>query len=824
MRLKIPKIKRKLKSALAMCLCVSMLAPTIAKGVISDDLYQRPEVAQSWTDAANAMALSKRYKPSGLAVAWYSYPMFNNQGGISYPLGQAMAFEERPGYTADEECKPFIGRYAYCVNGHVPNYLVYEGMQFFLKGKYNTGEMPDFIQGTSEENKQFNFLMLAIACGYPTKYTVGSTDSIAYNLIDQTIAWVVAGTSGGFTGAPKDLQEGSIKNYFMADLQRYHASDEYKALGVSFSAKASPEIRSFLDQAPPASSGAAKMGLTNMIDATFYDIWMAAYLTSKLTPDWQTYITSAYTTAELGDDGYYHAYVPLFQCQEAEIYLNGMKPQTLGDWEFVGNEPSASGNGTMVQHFKSPTGETENGEICTLSWEGTDSLGALMPIDQTKAKLFLFTFFNGTAAAPTDFKFNNAQDRFSSVIESGLTVHVRLGAERDSELRTEVKRHEHEESWNATYNVNLYKFDSETGKPLANSHWDVLERFDDSQLDNTDLDREPENPGEYTSGIGSLKSTDWGDDTVEDNYDGDMGVVTSDTNKYNWANDNGTQFETWDDEHDDPCDRDDNVTGEDGKLYEIDSNGNNSGEAAHTDIKSYVYHKGYCDGHPAPEIEYIECDHDADEECDCEEINQELHDNAWAEWYKEVETCEQLVEEGGFFHCISTDGAAKQAMEEDRDQFYKDFISLTYEYSAEEIMAPKGYAIHGTHTDDIPIEWRNVTSSEYKDTEEANTLEHNESSSTDTEDGDTDEGYDDGDIDAGDDGDEGDDDEIDTENLIVTSSSRTVDTSKAVYDDITDEDAISNKKEKTETTTDAMVATSKSVWHHYIHRRQIKKC
>lgn len=125
MRLKIPKIKRKLKSALAMCLCVSMLAPTIAKGVISNDAYQRPEVAQSWTDAANAMAISHRYNPSGLAVAWYGYPMYWNKQGLNYPLSQAMAFEERPGYTIDEDCKPFIGRYAYCVNGHVPNYLVY---------------------------------------------------------------------------------------------------------------------------------------------------------------------------------------------------------------------------------------------------------------------------------------------------------------------------------------------------------------------------------------------------------------------------------------------------------------------------------------------------------------------------------------------------------------------------------------------------------------------------------------------------------------------------------------------------------------------------
>ncbi len=63
-------------------------------------------------------------------------------------------------------------------------------------------------------------------------------------------------------------------------------------------------------------------------------------------------------------------------------------------------------------------------------------------------------------------------------------------------------------------------------------------------------------------------------------------------------------------------------------------------------------------------------------------------------------------------------------MEEDRDQFYKDFISLTYEYSAKEIQATKGYILHGIHTDDIPVEWRVVTSSEYKATAEAENLEH----------------------------------------------------------------------------------------------------
>ena len=53
-------------------------------------------------------------------------------------------------------------------------------------------------------------------------------------------------------------------------------------------------------------------------------------------------------------------------------------------------------------------------------------------------------------------------------------------------------------------------------------------------------------------------------------------------------------------------------------------------------------------------------------------------------------------------------------MEADRDEYYKQFISLTYDYSAAEVEARDGYILHGTHRDDIPIETKTVTSSEFK--------------------------------------------------------------------------------------------------------------
>lgn len=54
-------------------------------------------------------------------------------------------------------------------------------------------------------------------------------------------------------------------------------------------------------------------------------------------------------------------------------------------------------------------------------------------------------------------------------------------------------------------------------------------------------------------------------------------------------------------------------------------------------------------------------------------------------------------------------------MEDDRDKYYEQFISLTYDYSAKEIKARDGYILHDIHTDDIPIEAKTVTSSQYKD-------------------------------------------------------------------------------------------------------------
>ena len=261
----------------------------------------------------------------------------------------------------------------------------------------------------------------------------------------------------------------------------------------------------------------------------------------------------------------------------------------------------------------------------------------------------------------------------------------------EGRIELEIHRYRHTETWQTTYNVDLIKFDSETGKPLEGSQWDVLEydtlgQWDDAgtQLGKTYLDH----PLSEAENIGT---------------------------KYNWANDNGTQFTRW--EGEDACERDLNVTGEDGYLYEANSLGHIAGTKAHADEYNYTYTKGYCTGHPKPVIQYYECEHDEEDDCDCEEKNAELDRIAEEAWKEQVEYCDQLAKEGGFFHTAeeAISETAKKELEADRDQFYKDYISLTYDYSAREIAAREGYIRHGLHTDDIPVERVVIHSSEFLD-------------------------------------------------------------------------------------------------------------
>lgn len=707
------------------------IIPQITKAFNLSVFWIHPAVIPTWQNDKVEIAHANDFEETGLA---FNQNFYNGANKNGWDLGAQMYLEERSGYD-NSKYSDFNMRHTYCTGNHENAAVITPGVRVFKSGEYRyTEDLSEVFPDAKHGSIKFNFLILAIACYYPGDYTINkNADSIAEDsaaaqgLVSQTIAWIctneistLEGTNG-FTGD------------WDTDFHRFKTAYNYYDRMMTKFANDDPQIHNALHATPNSESGASKAGMTNMADAWFWDIWMSANLTTALEADWDKEI-SKFNIAIQESDGEYYAEIDLFVSDAARIYLDGIQFIPYGDWQYLG--PSDDGK----QRFSSASGEVdENGSIGYLTWPN-NKIGYFMPVDQTKARLVTFDTWN-ELSSPKGF--GHTQTQFTSYIDKGLNIYLTIGGDKPGDQKVSVERFKHSETWSTDYNVNLYKFDSETGKAIEGSHWDILERFDDSQLDETDLDREPDDPGSYDSNLGGLVSTTWGDDEIASNYDGDMGVTESDTNKYNWSNDGGSQFERWNAPHNDPCKRDDNVTGMDGLLYEINSSGVNSGNIAHTDVYNYTYNKGYCSGHPAPEIEYVECDHDGEgdeeEECDCDEINQKLHDDAWKAWYEEVQTCEKLVEQGGFFHCIEPGDAAKTAMEEDRDQFYKDFISLTYDYSAKEIKAAKGYILHGTHTDDIPIEWRTVTSSEYKDTDEAANIDHKGGSGAG---GDTDEGGD----------------------------------------------------------------------------------
>ena len=53
------------------------------------------------------------------------------------------------------------------------------------------------------------------------------------------------------------------------------------------------------------------------------------------------------------------------------------------------------------------------------------------------------------------------------------------GSSGETEGALDFQIYRHEEDWETNYNVQLYKYDYETGKPLEGSIFRLYERFDD---------------------------------------------------------------------------------------------------------------------------------------------------------------------------------------------------------------------------------------------------------------------------------------------------------------------------------------------------------
>lgn len=223
--------------------------------------------------------------------------------------------------------------------------------------------------------------------------------------------------------------------------------------------------------------------------------------------------------------------------------------------------------------------------------------------------------------------------------------------EKEGDYEIPYTQYLHEETFKRDYKIELEKQCDETGKTLEDSTFEILEQFDFSQLDGTNLEED-----QFRKNL----------PTSEGGFE-DLSVCQS----------------------------------------EITTDGN--GHLEHSDHKTYEYEKTYCGGHPDPIIHYVEVGDDAsDEESDAaDEENERLEREAWEAWQECVDWCEEHCD----FHSID-EGVARAEMEADRDEAWENFIQLERIYTVREVQARTGYILHDLHEDDEQVEIVKFSSSQ----------------------------------------------------------------------------------------------------------------
>ena len=720
------KKKKLVKQGITALLLASMLGTTFIPPIST-----AAEAIQMLADAAP--------KPGQYASALtYQLTYVNNSGAARkiYSMQQGaynrnmLRKEYFTGDASDSTFGKYVGKYIWCVANHTHHPPI--GAHPSVVATYDASDVNrPRKRGTDERIDKFNFYVAALYLYYMSKPENRSSLTDKYADVTNYLMAKVAIAAA--------YEEGALKGEWEFDNMRVNSNlFEIYARDFNPDSVGSTRIYNEIYEKVPAPAELGGGTLDRPI-GLLWEMWNNAKTLSELNYDDGGLFGTPVITQ--GSDGLYHGKVYLTLNNNNSLFLSDLTTEEVyGDWQYkgVGTE-----DGKAYVEFTSPTGTVPDGGVFAKMKLRPDSSLQAINTDFSKASITQFDFKDKNGA-------KSGQDMLVADFEGELTVTIKEGGDVPSLPTSEgaVVRYEHEEGFDANYNVNLRKYDSETGKPLENARFDILEAFDDSQLDDTSLDL-TEASGYDGSHLGSLISTSWEDgDEISTNYDGDTGLSDSPANLYNWANDNGTQFQRWDgwdygegnpsgDSGNDPDSRDNDITADDGLLYTNNTdNTPDKSKPAHYDTKHYEYHKGYCGGHPAPVVEYEELTGEDPPDSEIDAANQAAHDAAWAAWYEEVQKCEQLAEQGGFFHAIEP-GIAKAAMEKDRDEFYKDFISLTYDYSAVETNARAGYIEHGTHKDDIPIETRTVTSSELKDYNSGTGIKHQGASSGEDGDADT---------------------------------------------------------------------------------------
>lgn len=284
--------------------------------------------------------------------------------------------------------------------------------------------------------------------------------------------------------------------------------------------------------------------------------------------------------------------------------------------------------------------------------------------------------FSPTALDIWDPQRGDVQHMFMGVDYTDWTVYMTFGGEKnptpnpgEGSYTVTVNTHQHDETFTSNYNIELYKYDYETGKPLQNSTFEILERMNTSQFDDS-VDHNGGNDGLLPL-----------DDLEFDKFSKTKASTNKPTDDWQVCSEETT-----------------------------DANG----KIEHKDVFKYDFSAIYCDGHPDPVIEDIECDHDEEDDCDCDEKQAELEAAAWEAWQQAVDKCEETSN----FHSIN-EGEAKEACEAYRDDVWNAFINLDYQYTAREKTARDGYILHDLHNDDNKVETVVFSSSESEDDSKA---------------------------------------------------------------------------------------------------------
>lgn len=291
------------------------------------------------------------------------------------------------------------------------------------------------------------------------------------------------------------------------------------------------------------------------------------------------------------------------------------------------------------------------------------------------------------------WKHNNEEDAYQhllvDVTSSIWQVFMRFGGPKPPSptgwYQVNVDTYQHDETFVSNYNVDLYKYDFETGKPLENAEFEILERMDTSQFnDNVN------HPGGKPNKDFPL------DDLSIDKFK----KIRANTKKP------GNDWQ---------------VCG----TYTTDADGHIS----HKDTFQYDFSATYCGGHPLLKPEWTDPDKDPVPNPDPDirypekpRTPEELDPTAHKEWKEEckklknaantarekaIKECEARTN----FHSVNP-GEAKAALEAYRDKVWNAFINLDYQYTAREKTARTGYILHDLHVDDNPVETVVLNSSE----------------------------------------------------------------------------------------------------------------